>query len=269
MIIKNAGTAVLTCITVLFFMAISSTACPAAEAATGTRGNLLFNSGWSYIAHPANQPDELPGEGWSAVELPHTWNATDPVDTVPGYRRGVGWYRKTVSFDSTRENVRRLLRFEAANMKATVFVNGRHAGGHVGGYLGFTVEIGPWLEDGIENEILVRVDNGVDRNLIPSQKSDFVLYGGITRDVYLQSRPETFISRIRIDTPSVSAGSATAVVTANIDGTAADARVRFRLIAPGGEVLATTEPVEVSGETATLELPPVCLLYTSPSPRDS
>jgi beta-galactosidase len=46
-------------------------------------------------------------------------------------------------------------------------------------------------------------------------------------------------------------------VAANIDGTAADARVRIRLLAPGGEVLATTEPIEVSGETATLELPPV------------
>jgi hypothetical protein len=34
------------------------------------------------------------------------------------------------------------------------------------------------------------VDNSIDRQLIPSQSSDFVLYGGLTRDVFMITRPQ-------------------------------------------------------------------------------
>jgi beta-galactosidase len=234
MIIKKARALVLICITGLLF----SAAAPLA-AQTGDR---LFNDGWQYIPHPATLPDGLPTEGWQAVDLPHTWNATDPVDAVPGYRRGAGWYRRSLRIEDPDETVRHLLRFEAANMKAAVYVNGQHAGGHVGGYLGFTVEIGQWLKPGSGNEILVRVDNGVDRDLIPSQKSDFVLYGGITRDVYLLTRPQHFIAALRIDTPRVSAESGTVEVSAQPGGDMhGGSSVRYRLLGPGGEILAETE----------------------------
>ena len=196
MIINNAAAAALTCITALFFSSFAPLAFPADLADPydpAAFGDRAVNSDWRYIAHPAARPDDLPDAGWTRVDLPHTWNATDPVDAEPGYRRGTGWYRKTLRIDSPAAGTRHLLYFEAANMRADVYVNGHAAGGHVGGYLGFTVEIGQWLEPAIENEILVRVDNGVDRDLIPSQKSDFVLYGGLTRDVYLLTRPRKIL----------------------------------------------------------------------------
>ena len=142
------------------------------------------------------------------MDLPHTWNRFDPLDADPGYRRDASWYRKSLQPLDAPAGSRVLLHFEAANMKADVFVNGERAGGHVGGYLGFTVDLTPHLATGAENELLVRVDNGIDRNLIPSQKSDFVLYGGLTRDVFLQVRPPRYVSRLRIDTPAVSAAAA-------------------------------------------------------------
>ena len=66
-------------------------------------------------------------------------------------------------------------------MTADVYVNGRRAGGHVGGYLGFEIDITDFVDHENINEVLVRVDNGIDRQIIPSQKADFVLYGGLTR----------------------------------------------------------------------------------------
>ena len=266
MIINNAAAAALTCITALFFSSFATLVFPADLADPydpAAFGDRAVNSDWRYIAHPAARPDDLPDAGWTRVDLPHTWNATDPVDAEPGYRRGTGWYRKTLRIDSPAAGTRHLLYFEAANMRADVYVNGHAAGGHVGGYLGFTVEIGQWLEPAIENEILVRVDNGVDRDLIPSQKSDFVLYGGLTRDVYLLTRPRSYISRLQIDTPDVTAQSGTVQVTAALAGDVAlddGALVRFTLVDPGGNVLPGHGEARFdrsTGMTAPLVLPPV------------
>ena len=136
--------------------------------------------------------------------MPHSWNSFDATDAEAGYRRDASWYRKQLGFGDGAEQLRHILYFEGANMRAEVYVNGQHAGGHVGGYLGFEIEITEFLDFGSVNDIRVRVDNSVDRSLIPSQKADFVLFGGLTRDVYLRVRPTTHIDAIRIDTPEVS-----------------------------------------------------------------
>ena len=36
---------------------------------------------------------------WEPIYLPHTWNAQDGCDDVPGYFRGIGWYRKHFQLD--------------------------------------------------------------------------------------------------------------------------------------------------------------------------
>ena len=180
-------------------------------------GDILLNKGWDYYATALRDPSELNrGQNPDRVDLPHTWNATDPTDAQPGYRRDASWYRKQIQLSPDTRGDRYLLYFEGANMTADVYVNGQRAGGHVGGYLGFEIDITDQLDTEGVNEILVRVDNGIDRQIIPSQKADFVLFGGLTRDVFLRVRPETYISSIIIDTPSVSRQSAKAVVTAEL-----------------------------------------------------
>lgn len=218
-----------------------------------------LNAGWDYVEHATPDPvvaATLPGV---IVHLPHTWNAFDPLDNEPGYRRDASWYRKTIRVPEAPADSRFLLYFEGANMKADVYVDGKRAGGHVGGYLGFTADITEFVEPGGEHELLVRVDNGVDRDLIPSQKSDFVLYGGLTRDVFLQVRPANHIARLQIDTPTVSAESGEARVSVELAGSgdlADGATLRLTLHAPSGELLAS-DSVEVTGNVATIDLPAV------------
>ena len=43
--------------------------------------------------------DFLSKEGWSKIDLPHTWNAEDAFDDTPGYYRGICWYEKKIRFD--------------------------------------------------------------------------------------------------------------------------------------------------------------------------
>jgi beta-galactosidase len=181
----------------------------AAAASTPTgpgRSEILLNDGWSYREASALDPsalDRTPG-AWTPVTLPHTWNRDDVMDEVPGYRRGAGWYRRTLTAPANLRTDRVILVFEGVNMKADVYVNGRRAGGHVGGYVGFEVDITPGLRPGRSNTLLVRADNGIDPDVIPSQKSDFFLYGGITRNVRLRRVPDRHMLNVAVTTPQVS-----------------------------------------------------------------
>ena len=166
--------------------------------------DLLLNADWSYSEDAGKGPEGLEQAAFAPVDLPHSWNSLDATDAEPGYRRDASWYRKQLEFAAGASGFRHILYFEGANMRAEVYVNGEHAGGHVGGYLGFEIEITDLLDFQGVNDILVRVDNSVDRSLIPSQKADFVMFGGLTRDVYLQVRPGVHIDAVQIDTPAVS-----------------------------------------------------------------
>ncbi len=53
-----------------------------------------INEGWEFRLDGGAQ--------WEVVNLPHTWNNKDAVDDVPGYYRGVGWYRKSLFIDSAQ-----------------------------------------------------------------------------------------------------------------------------------------------------------------------
>lgn len=213
-------------------------------------GDILLNEGWEYYATALQDPSELKrGQGSIKVDLPHTWNATDPTDAEPGYRRDASWYRKQLQFSPDTRGDRFLIYFESANMTADVYVNGQHAGGHVGGYLGFEIDITDQLDTNGTNEVLVRVDNGIDRQIIPSQKADFVLFGGLTRDVYLRVRPQNYIASLQIDTPDVTSQSATALATVLVQQHAKSNSPMYLEIeiSERGTVVVTAEKKLVSG----------------------
>ena len=207
-------------------------------------GNLVqfeqvsLNGDWRYFENNTVNPEfALQQNDWIKVDLPHSWNATDTVDAVPGYRRDASWYRKVLPPVGNQRNV---LYFEGANMETDVYVNGQLAGRHVGGYVGFEVEITKYLEAENDNLVMVRVSNAYNPNLIPSQKADFFLYGGITRDVWLKKLPEDYIKRVWIDTPQVSHDRASTTVTVIVDSAASNRAAMYvsaNLISPAGDVL--------------------------------
>ena len=160
------------------------------------RVKRLINKDWWYIESPGQDPDAIASISKVKINLPHTWNAFDAVDMVPGYRRDASWYEKNLTLNPEKEK-RYILYFEAVNMTAEVYVNKKKAGVHTGGYLGFEIDITSFIKTG-ENIIQVRADNSINPDLIPSQKSDFILYGGITRDVWLLELPENYIQKCKI-----------------------------------------------------------------------
>ncbi|MEL6867033.1 MAG: glycoside hydrolase family 2 TIM barrel-domain containing protein, partial [Bacteroidota bacterium] len=167
-----------------------------------------INSAWQYLENGLTDIKALEDQkDWQTIDLPHTWNQWDAVDNTPGYRRDASWYQKEIFLENFSE-AQYLLYFEGVNITSDVYVNGQRAGGHIGGYVGFEIDITPFIKKGQKNKIAVRVDNSYNPNIIPSQKADFFIYGGITRDVWLKILPKINLKNIQITTPAVSSQSA-------------------------------------------------------------
>jgi len=142
------------------------------------QGGIAFANRYDVKGYPENLDNR-----WQIVDLPHTWNKTDPFDDDPSYYRGIGWYRKTFERSFIDPKKRYYLRFEGAAFKTEVYVNGALASVHKGGYTGFTVDITPYLFEG-KNLLAIMVDNSHDPVIAPLSIG-YALYGGIYRDVWL------------------------------------------------------------------------------------
>lgn len=189
--------------------------------ADSPRRQLSLNAGWRYHSDGVNLAEKpaFPDERWERVTVPHTWNARDPFDDEPGYRRGIGWYRRTLDVDPSWRGKRLFLHFEGVNQKADVYVNGAFAGEHRGGYTAFTLDVTRWLRVGdTGNVVAVQVDNSHDP-FVPPLSVGFALYGGIYRDVWLIATDPVHVemldhgsSGVSVRTPVVSRDSALVVV---------------------------------------------------------
>ncbi|CAH1002412.1 Putative beta-glucuronidase [Neolewinella maritima] len=209
-------------------------------AADTLRHHLNLNADWQYLAEPLTDVADLgAATDWEPVTLPHTWNQWDAVDDAAGYRRDASWYRKTLPIRDYGD-ARYLLYFEGSNITTEVYVNGQRAGGHVGGYVGFRVDITDFITPGADNTLAIRVDNGYNPDVIPSQKSDFFIYGGITRDLWLDVVPATYLVHTHVSTPEVTKDRARTQVQGRIQ-TATTVpttyRVKAAVIDPDGTQL--------------------------------
>ncbi|WP_235835843.1 glycoside hydrolase family 2 protein [Cognatitamlana onchidii] len=201
----------------LIMLVMVSVSCSKGADKVVKRTKQNINSGWLYLENNLDDLNEvLNQDTWDSISLPHSWNALDATDITPGYRRSASWYKKDLNIENKVLGQRYMFYFEGVNIESKVYLNGKEVGGHVGGYIGYKIDVTETIHQG-NNELLVRADNGYNPEIIPSQKSDFFIYGGITRDVWLETVPETYLENVKITTPKVSKASAqlNAVVTIN------------------------------------------------------
>lgn len=209
---------------------------PNAESKT-QRTKTNINSDWYYLENDTEDiSDALKMNAWENINLPHSWNSLDATDLNPGYRRSGSWYKKTIDVALQSDLIYELY-FEGVNITSEVFVNGTKVGSHIGGYIGFTIDISEALKEG-KNEIIVRADNSYDPEIIPSQKSDFFIFGGITRDVWLQTKPKTYLENLKYTTPKVSSKKASLKGTVSVVNAPSRSKVKATLTDMNGKVVA-------------------------------
>lgn len=118
------------------------------------------------------------------LQVPGDWNSQ--VEKLEFYE-GTVWYRNKVMLNP-QQHKRYLLYFCAVNYEAHVYVNGKKAGTHKGGFTPFQFDVTEYLVRG-ENTVVVKVDNKRKNTEVPTVNTDWWNYGGITRDVLLVELP--------------------------------------------------------------------------------
>jgi beta-galactosidase len=211
------------------------------------RGNL--GGVWEAWRHAADDTTV-----WQAVTLPHCFNATDAVDPDTTYYQGQGWYRTKLRLENPHPGGRTLLHFEGAGQKTEVYVYTEKVGAHVGGYDEFVVDItdaaARFLKEPMDTTrdakdkgllpVAVLCDNSRDLEMIPSNLSDFNLYGGLYRYVNLVYVPAVSLERVHVETSAPPQGKATVSVRARLynPGGLKDAvQVSMRVSDPKGGVI--------------------------------
>lgn len=223
----------------------------AAFGADAQRHDQLLNDNWQFRFGHQVEKNTV-----ARVDLPHTWNAQDALSGRTDYKRGLGHYERRLFVPADWKGQRLYLRFEGANSVADLFVNGRHAGQHRGGYGAFVFEITDFVNYGKANTLRVSVNNAETLELMPLV-GDFNFYGGLYRDVHLVRTGPTCISLldhgssgVRLVQDSVSkdyAAIRALVALSNGSDTATQAEVLLRLLDGDREVAA---------QRLTLTLPP-------------
>ena len=132
------------------------------------------------------------------MRIPGDWNTQD--ERLFFYE-GTVWFKK--SFQAVpMHDYRTLLYFGAVNYDCHVWVNGKKAGHHVGGFTPFNFDISDLLVEG-ENTIIVKVDNKRHAEDVPTQIFDWWNYGGITRDVKLIKVPPVYLEDYNLQLTSL------------------------------------------------------------------
>jgi beta-galactosidase len=195
---------------------------------------------------------------WEKIDLPHTWNAQDPMDDVSGYWRGIGWYRKHFTLDRKYDGKRVFLEFEGINLVSEVWVNGTHLGVHSSGYTSFEYEITAAAHFGTaDNVVTVKVDNLYHDEIPPTVKTDYTFYGGIYRDVWLRITDPVYVAGMNWATPSVSEQKASLQlhsVVRNAGTTPCQVTLRQEVIGPHHKTVASVSRSAAVPAAATIEL---------------
>ncbi|MBN1760025.1 MAG: DUF4982 domain-containing protein [Chitinispirillaceae bacterium] len=164
-------------------------AAPSVNLRSGTsspRTVIDFNTRWLFKTGdlPNGAAVTLNETSFTPVCLPH-------ANTIVPHRgfdmkifRNVSWYRRHFTPPPECRERRFILDFQGASQITEVFVNGTAVGIHRGAYTPFSFDITDHLSFGKDNVIAVRVDSRKHREIPPEgQAIDFMLFGGITRDV--------------------------------------------------------------------------------------
>ncbi|MBK1875630.1 glycoside hydrolase family 2 protein [Pelagicoccus mobilis] len=208
---------------------------PSPSDASSPRQKHRINLEWKYHRGDLDSPpirNAFNDSNWEDAVLPHTYKLTsinlddnsDKSDQ-PTFHRDISWYRRTIKPEFT-PGQRVFLEFEGAHQKTELWVNGTYAGEHAtSAYTPFHFDITELVLPNQENTISLKLDNRKTDQIPPDGHIwDFVLFGGLYRDVYLVVKDPLHLTfpwekreaGVAITTPSVSKRNATVSIRSTV-----------------------------------------------------
>ena len=222
-----------------------------------------FNEDWTF--EKADQADRLKAfygnSDAVAVTLPHDAMIREkrdkdcPSGAQSGfYPGGVYTYEKAFMAQNEWKTQDVFLEFEGIYGIARVWINGALAAVNRNGYMGFSVDLKPWISYEHENIIRIDVDNSKQPN------SRWYSGSGIYRDVNLWTGKGVYIShdKLRITTLSVNDDMAVLEVCAqlkNIIGHGLEAECLIEIKKDGQKAASNTQRVVFRSETVRVQIP--------------
>ncbi|GAB3175890.1 glycoside hydrolase family 2 protein [Telluribacter humicola] len=210
-----------------------------------------LNGLWDYAIKAGAQDQTKPATFEGKILVPYAVESA-----LSGVGRTVGkdsvlWYQRTVKLPNKLKNQNVLLHFGAVDWQCDVYVNGKKAGSHQGGYDPFSIDITPHLVKG-DQQIAVRVWDPSSDGPQPRGKQIKNPHGiwytpvtGIWQTVWLETVPTSYISDIR-NIPNIDNKTLTVAVQGHNDEpndliriTAMDGttQVAQQEVAPGSEAV--------------------------------
>lgn len=201
-----------------YFLLVSVLAGGAFASLPAQRINI--NRDWKFvIGNPEDKPylPDYNDAGWERIGLPHSFSL--PYFRSKDFYVGYGWYRKTIEKQPDWKGKQIYIDFDGVFQESDVYLNGRYVGKHQGGYIGFTMDITPFLKEG-KNVLAVQVNNLWNPRLAP-RAGEHVFAGGIYRDVCLRVANPVHVAwnGTFVTTPSVSEEEGTVQIVTEISNT--------------------------------------------------
>jgi beta-glucuronidase len=174
----------------------------------GNTGRMLLGGRWYFRLDDA-RTGERSGffhqrslSGWTAIRVPHNWNARDTVLD----KQSIGWYRKEFRLPRLSPELRRQkllwrIRFESANAQAKVWLNGRVIGKHTGGYFPFELDL-KGLRKRRRNRLVVKVSSLRQTTDLTHWRffgqGGWWNFGGLLREVYVRPIDRVDIQDVKV-----------------------------------------------------------------------
>ncbi|MBR6322110.1 MAG: glycoside hydrolase family 2 protein, partial [Lachnospiraceae bacterium] len=179
---------------------------------------IRLDNNWEFTEKWSDAFARFEGEALP-VRLPHNVRELSLHYAAPEDYSLLCGYRRKLDVPENWRGKRLFLQFDGAAHIATVYCNGRPVAVHNCGYTAFRAEITNVVRYGAENTVTVRLDTTENAAIPPfGYMIDYLTYGGLYRDVWLDVRPADYIEDIFIYTPALNKAHIDLTVKGDHDG---------------------------------------------------
>lgn len=227
-----------------------------------TRERISFNENWLFqktedsTATQINYDDSQ----WRTLNVPHDYAIEGPFKPEYNPRtgglpvHGKAVYRKKFSIEEEKKESIISLEFEGIMSNATIYINGQKVYHRPYGYIGYEIDITPYVNFGKENLVAVHVEQDV-------LSARWYTGAGIYRKVWLETKNPVHIAHwgTHISTPEISSEKAEVSIETKVNNKNASTTEDYFLHTQildenGNEVASTSSKIDwTNKETSTIQ----------------